>query len=143
MNEGQMDFNIQTMGEQQERDLYMGDESLFDMSMGVDPHENHSDEPEMNMEPYALQQHSPPGPSYGTMSRLVFQPVLEEPGTNGQDSGEDESEGEGSNAVVDFSPDVEPSTPPVNYQYQMRNSLLQAVEEARKLDQMRRIDDLG
>ena len=88
-------------------------------------------------------QHSHPGPSCSTMSRLVFQPMLEEPGTNGQDSGEDKSEGEGLNAVVNFAPDIKPSTPPVNCQYQMWNSLLQAVEEVCKLGQMRQIDDLG
>ena len=92
----------------------MGDESLFDMSMGVEPHETHSYEAETNMEQSSLQHHGPPGPPCAISSRLVFQPVPEEPVSNGQDSREDESEEEGSNYVVIFTPDIEPSTPPHN-----------------------------
>lgn len=121
----------------------MGDEYQFNMSMGVDPHETHSDEPETNIEQYPLQQHGIPGPPRGMLSRLVFQPVPEEPTTDWQDSGEDVSEGEESSDVVTFVPDIEPGTPLVDHQYQMKTSLLQAVEEACRLDQMRRLDDLG
>lgn len=113
------------------------------MSMGVDLHEIQSNETEMNIVQSPLQQHGSPGPPCGTMSRLVFQPALEEPGTNGQDSGEDESEGEESNDVVTFAPDIKPSTPPVDCQYWIRNALLEVVEEAQKLEQMKHIDDLG
>jgi hypothetical protein len=143
MNEDEMDIYIQDMREQQENDRYMGDECLFDMSMGVDPHQIQSDETDTNTVQSPLHQHGPPGPPYGTMSRLAFQAVPLEPGTNGQDSGEDEYEGDASNDIVTFAPDVEPGTPPVDDQHRMSNSLLQTVEEARKLDQMRRIDDLG
>jgi len=138
-----MDIDIQDVREQQENNLYMGDECPFDMSMGVDPHQIQSYETDMNTVQSPLQQHGPPGPPYGTMSRLAFQAMPGEPGTNGQDSGEDEYEGDESNDIVTFAPDVEPGTPPVNHQHRMVNSLLQTVEEARKLDQMRRIDDLG
>ena len=117
----------------------MGDEDPFDMSMGVDAHESHSYETELDIGQSQLQQPGPPGPPCGILSRLVFQPVLEEPSTNWQD----ESEGEESNDVVIFEPDIEPGTPVADHEYQIENLLLHTVEEARKLDQMRRIDDLG
>ena len=112
--------------------------------MDVDPHQNHSYETDTDTVQSPLQQNGPPGPPYGTISRLAFQAVpVEESGTNGQDSGEDGYEGDEPNDIVTFAPDVEPGTPPVNHQHLMTNSLLQTVEEARKLDQMRQIDDLG
>ena len=138
-----MDINIQDASAQEENDLYMDNECLSDMSMGADLHESHPYEPEMTFGQYTLQQSGPPGPPSGISLQLVFQPVAEELGTDWQDSEEDEFEVEGSNNVVTFEPDIEPSTPPVDQEYQMENSLLQTVEEARKLDQMRRIDDLG
>ena len=131
------------MREQQENNCYMGDEFLFDMSMGVDPHQIQSDETDTNTVRSPLHQHGPPGPPYGTMSRLAFQAMPLEPGTSGQDSGEDEHEGDESNDIVTFAPDIESATPPVNHQHRMSNSLLQTVEGAWKLDQMRWIDDLG
>ena len=71
-------------------------------------------------------------------SRLVFEPALEEPGTDLEDSGEDEPEGGNTNNVVTFKPDIEACT-----KYQIETPLLHTMEEVRKLGQMRRIDYLG
>src|SRR5258706_3396178 len=62
MNKVQMDIDIQHVREQQENDLYMGDECPFDMSMGVDPHQIQSYETDTNIVQSSLQQHGPPGP---------------------------------------------------------------------------------
>ena len=48
-------INIQNRDAPQENNLYMGDECLFDMSDGVDPHESHSYKTNMSIEQSPLQ----------------------------------------------------------------------------------------
>lgn len=136
-------MNIQNSGSLQENDLDIGNEYQFDLSMGVDLHEIHSQETDMNIGQSPLQQLRSLGPPYPISSRLVFQLTLEEPSTDLQDSREDDFEGEDTNDIVIFEPDIEPDSPVAAHKYQIKNPLLCTVEEARKLDQMRRIDDLG
>ena len=136
-------MNIQNPGAAQDNNIYMGDDSPFDMSMGIDPHEIHSYETDMSIVQSPLQKPGPSGPPRHISSQLVFQPVPDEPGTDSQDSGEDECEGEYTNNSVTFEPDIERGTLVAEQEYQIKNSLLHTVEESRKLDQMRRIDDLG
>ena len=135
-----MNIDIQNPGAPQENDLYMGDEYLFDMSAGIDPHESHSYETDTSIGQSILQQPGPSGPPSCISPMFAFQHALEEPGTELQDSGEDESEG---GDVVTFEPDIEPGTLVVEPGYHIENPLLHNVEAACKLDQMRRIDDLG
>ena len=136
-NDVHTDTDIQNPGTPQEIDLQMGDDHPFDISVGVDPCESYSNETDTSTGQSPLQQPGPSGPPDSISSMFVFQPASEEPGTESQDSGDDESDGDGANGTVTFDPDIEPGTPMVEYGYQIENPLLHIMEEARQLDQMR------
>lgn len=140
MHNAQAGNDLQNLGTQQEADLYMGNKCQIDMSDGVNPHENYSDKTDGSIGLSSSQQPRPSAPPTHLSLMFVFQPALEE---QLQDSGKDELKGDDTNDVVIFKPDIEPDTPVVDHGHLIKNPLLHIVEEARKLDQMRRIDDLG
>ena len=142
-NDVHTDSDIQYPGSPQEIDLQMGDDHPFDISDGVDPHESYSYNTDTSTGQSPLQQPGPSRPPDCISSMFIFQPALEEPGTESQDSGDNESEGDGTDIAITFDPDIEPGTPMVEYGRQIENPLLHIMEEARQLNQMRHIDDLG
>ena len=142
-NDVHTDNDIQNLGALQENDLRASDDHPIDNSIGVDPHEIYSNETDTSNGQSPLQQPGPSGPPSRISAIFDVQPASEDSGSEPQDSGDDESEGSDMVDAVTFEPDIERGTPVVEYGHQIENPLLHIVEEARQLDQMRHMDDLG
>ena len=116
----------------------MGNEHSPPILNPVDLPNIHADETYMDYQQCLLPEHSYSPPPYSS----IFQPHVEDPNEGLQDSEDNESNPEITNGVVIFEPDAEPDT--VNEsEYRFEIPPLHTVEEARRLDYARRVDDLG
>jgi hypothetical protein len=98
----------------------------------------YTDETYMNEQQYLLPEHSYSPPPYSS----IFEPHVEDSDEGLQDSEDNKDNPEITNGVVIFEPDTESDT--VNEsEYRFEISPLHTVEEARRLDYARRVDDLG
>ena len=102
--------------------------------LGISP--AHRDSPAYYLD--LLPEHGHSGPAYGS----IFQPTVEDPDEDLKDTEDSESNPELTNGVVIFEPDAEPDTDNES-EYHFKNSPLHIVEEARRLDYARCVDDLG
>ena len=119
-------------------------------SLGLSPEHAHSDSrapglgilPEHgdSCAPYLdlLPEHGDSHPPYHS----IFQPIVEDLDEGLKDSEDSESNPEITSGVVIFEPDAEPGTTNES-EYHFKNLPLHTVEDARRLDYARRIDDLG
>jgi len=112
------------------------------MSIPVDLCNDWSEEIYGDEEMYQSSEHGISRSPRPELSRSVFQCAVEDHRTSIQDTEDSTSDSGIDNDIVVFDPDAEPDTPD-EYEYHLKNPILQAVDLARKLDYARRLDDLG
>ena len=112
------------------------------MSIPVDLCNDWSEEIYRNEEMYQSSEHRISRSPRPELSRSVFQCAVEDHRTSTHDTEDSTSDSGIDSDIIVFGPDVEPDTPD-EYEYHLKNPILQAVDVARKLDYTRRLDDLG
>jgi len=76
------------------------------------------------------------------LSCSVFQCTVEDHQTSTQDTKDSTSNSGINDDIVVFNPDAEPNTPD-EYEYHLKNPILQALDDAQKLNYTKRLNDLG
>lgn len=120
----------------------MANEHSFDMSNPVDLYDNYTERSDMNIQQLPLQEYGDIRPSCPVSHLSVFQPTAKDSDTDLQENENDGSDLEIMNDIVIFHPDAEPDTLD-EYEYHFKNPLSHMVEETRKLDYARHLDELG
>jgi len=133
---------LRNLSSLQEEAFDIGNDPSIDMSIPVDLCDYWSEDIYGNEEVYQSPEYGISHSHFPELSRSVFQCAVEDHRTSIQDTEDNTSDPGIDNDIVIFDPDAEPDTPN-EYKYHLKNPILQALDEAQKLNYARRLDDLG